>query len=280
MSFEPFDEEYKFDKSILTESFPPYLLPSVRKWIFGVLKSHGMAQGAIERGYFFDNFLFPLNRQLRKSLPPNESDFFNNIFSSKKVSRNVLSYILQRIAYENEGRELEQILSEASSAYSVEFTESNAPIIQVAGGKSKLSQKKMKLVYRVAPVVKKQAAEILNNNDLIAEAWESHYGMKPDDEKTVTRCTDALAGLLRDKYFPTEKRPQLGTLLQKMRAKPTTYPLPADSLYDNDKFLEIMKDFSKIRGNHKTGTGRAPTHEEAGFVLHYTIMLFQLLRNK
>ncbi len=276
-NFEPFDKEYEFDKSVLTEDFTNYLLPSVKNWIFNVLKKHDMAQGVIGRGYFFDTFLLPLSRQLRSSLPPNETDFFDTIFSSNKVSRNVLSYILQKIADEEEGKRLEQILSEASSAYKVEIKKVNVVTEDRA---VKWKQTKMKLIYRVVPIVKKQVEEIMNANDLVAEAWESHYGMEPDDEKTVTRCTDALAGLLRDKYFPNETRTQLGTLLQKMRTNPEDYPLPADTLYDNDKFLEIMKDFSKIRGNHQTGTGRAPTHEEAGFVLHYTIMLFQLLRNE
>ncbi len=100
----------------------------------------------------------------------------------------------------------------------------------------------------------------------------------PDDERTVTRATDALSGILRDRYFPAEKRPQLGTLLEKIKKDCDLYPLPGNTIFDQKEFLSIMSRFSKIRGNHKSGTGRAPMHQEAGFVLHFTIMLFQTLK--
>lgn len=280
MSFEPFDDKYEFDSSVLTEDFPHYLSPSVKKWIFDCLRNHSMYNARVLHAQLTGSFIHPLNRAFRKSFSDTSTVFFSTITADIVLFRNVLSYILQNIADVAEGRELEKILQEGSSAYTVEFrrgrkiagilTSKGEPMFETAG---------MKLSYRVPPIVKAQAEEVISHDALLAEAWESHYGINPDDEKTVTRCTDVLAGQLRDKYFGEEKRTQLGTLLQKMRAEPNKYSLPASSLYDSDRFLEIMKNFSKIRGNHKTGTGRAPTHEEAGFVLHFTIMLSQLLRS-
>ena len=262
-NFEPFDDTYKFDKTILTENFPDYQLTSIKAWMRSLLTEHGILK-YVTGSYLLENssFILPLNQAMRKTFASFWEGFWSDCTKDISTMRNVISYILQNHAYKRDGEKLEGILGETSSAYSVELG----------------SDTKLKLVYRVSPVAKKQAEDVFTDSELVAQAWESHYGIKPDDEKTITRATDALAGILRDKYFPDENRPQLGTLLGKMRQKPELYPLPASDLYDTDKFLELMKDFSKIRGNHKTGTGRSPSHEEAGFVLHFTIMLFQLLK--
>lgn len=273
--FEPFDKEFNFDKSILTEDFPNYMLPSVLSWIKTTLIGHQLFYPARSHDVSDNKLVLPLNRALRKTIRTHWLSFLADIQSDVPTFRNVLTYLLQNVANAEDGRKLETILSDTSSAYCVDFKEE-----EVREGAFIGKATRMKLVYRVPPVVKEQALDVMRTDQLLAEAWESHYGINPDDEKTVTRCTDALAGLLRDTYFPDEKRPQLGTLLGKMRKDLRKYPLPASSLYDGDKLLELMKDFSKIRGNHKSGTGRAPTHEEASFVLQFTIMLFQLLRSK
>lgn len=274
-SFEPFDEEFNFDKSILTEVFPEYMLPSVMLWIEELLIKHQLFRPQLSRDVNDSKLVMPINRALRKTFRSSWPAFIADIQADVSTLRNVITYLLQNVANPGQGRDLEAILSDTSSAYSVDFKEE-----EVGDGVLIGKSTSMKLVYRVPPVVKEQALDVMKTDQLLAEAWESHYGINPDDEKTVTRCTDALAGLLRDSYFPEEKRPQLGTLLGKMRKDPESYRLPATGLYDSDKFLDLMRDFSKIRGNHKSGTGRAPTHEEASFVLHYAIMLFQILRSK
>lgn len=274
-SFEPFDEEFNFDKSILTEAFPEYMLPSVMLWIKDLLIRRQLFKPQLSRDVNDSKLVMPMNRALRKTFRSNWLAFMADIQTDVSTLRNAITYLLQNIADAQDGQRLEAILSDTSSAYSVDFKEEEVRSGAIIGKATR-----MKLVYRVPPVVKEQALDIMRTDQLLAEAWESHYGINPDDEKTVTRCTDALAGLLRDVYFPEEKRPQLGTLLGKIRKDLGKYTLPASSIYDSDKFLELMKDFSKIRGNHKSGTGRAPTHVEASFVLHYAIMLFQILRSK
>lgn len=269
--FKPFDDKYSFDKNILTEDFPDYILVSVIDWLTNLLDEKGLASlWAGQRTLDRTNFILPLSQAMRRTFSVNYKDFIEEIIDDKVIFRNVLSYIVQKHAYEPDARILENILVQTSSAYAVEINETRI--------NEYTRQYDMNLIYRVSPIAKKQAEDILSENELLHEAWNSHYGMAPDDEKTVTRVTDALAGLLRDHYFPNEKRPQLGTLLGVMRRKPGDYSLPASSLYDSDKFLELMKDFSKIRGNHQSGTGRKPSHEEAGFVLHFCIMFFQLLK--
>lgn len=280
MSFEPFDDQYSFDKDVLTEDFPDYLMPSVKAWIFDTLSAHGMFYGRVGAGQVLDKFLLPLNRALRTTIESNDTLFINEVTSTKSLLRNVLSYMLQTVSDVAQARELEKILTEGSSAYQVEFIRDTAnPItaLRTVNGEPVFKITDTKLVYRVSSIVKKQAQDIASTHILLADAWDAYYGVSPDDEKTVTRCTDALAGALRDKFFPGEKRTQLGTILHKIKQDPAKFQLPASSIYSQTALLDLMKDFSKIRGNHKSGTGREPTHEEAGFVLHFSIMFTHLL---
>ena len=275
MTFESFDDEYRFDKSVLTEDFPDYMYPSIQQWIISTLdraKFLSWSQGVqyIDRSAF----ILPLNESMRATFRHELAHFLVDVSKDATIFRNVLSYILQNVAQKNEGEKLEKILARTSSAYSVDFKDEEAT---TSSGAISWVRTRMKLVYRVTPIVKRQAENALAQSELLADAWDSYYGLKADDEKTVTRCADAIAGLLRDKFFPTEKRTQLGTLLQKVISEPKKYPLAGEALFEKKEFLGIMKGFSTVRGNHKTGTGRTPAHEEAGFVLHFTIMLFQIL---
>lgn len=280
-TFEPFDPEYEIDKTVLSDKIESYMRPSIERWLHSMLLNHSLLLG--RAGQFFlreDGFLHPIQETFRQQFPNREDIFMLAMFGDIGLFRNLLTYILQNTATVKEGQELETILERCSSAYAVEFLRGKeiqgikhsdgSPAYEIIG---------MKLVHRVAPIVKTQAVDTFQVEPLLAEAWAAYYDMKPDDEKVVTRATDALSGAIRDKYFPTEKRPVFGTLLAKLRSDPSKYPLPANTIYDQQQFLDTMKDFSKIRGNHKKGTGRAPTHEEAGFVLHFAVMFYQLLRS-
>lgn len=281
MNFEPFDDRYAFDKSVLVEDFPPYLMPSVKKWVFDVLGKHSMLRGSVGMGQVLDNFLLPLNRVLRENISSNSTAFFNDISVDTVRFRNVLSYMLQTVADVGEGNGLERILKEGASAYTVEFKKGEAlKGIRHASGEPVFHIIGMKLVYRVPPVVRIQAEEVMHNETLLAEAWEEYYGLDPNEEIVITRCTDALSGLIRDKYFPAERKPQLGKLLKQLIENKDKHFLPAESMYDKEEFLTLMDKFSEKRNNHQTGTSTKPTHEEAGFVLHFSIMFFHLLRSK
>ena len=280
--FEPFDSEYEIDKSVLSDQLEDYLRPSTDRWLRATMNSHTLVQ--ISRGKLVLKeaaFLHPLQETFRRQFPAELNTFVTSMFSDIKLFRNLLSYILQNVATVSEARDLEEILARCSSAYAVEFIRDTDPQsgIFTTDGKPFYKIIGTKLTYRVPLIVKIQAEEVFATESLFAEAWEFYYGMSPDDEKTVVRATDALAGAIRDVFFPEEKRPVFGTLLNKLKQDPASYPMLANSIYDQKKFLETMDQFSKIRGNHQKGTGRKPTHEEAGFVLHFAIMFYQILRS-
>src|SRR5690606_8844814 len=135
--------------------------------------------------------------------------------------RNIISYVLQKIATEGEGKKLEATLIRTGSAYAVQITKKQV--------NASWSKTEMKLIYRVDPIVAKQAVPILNSSSLIQEAWDAYYGLKPDYEKVVTRSSDALAGLLRDKFFPDEQKPQLGKLIEQLQRSPEKISFPGES---------------------------------------------------
>jgi len=273
VSFEAFDEAHNFEKQPLESGFPDYILQSVLPWIADVFKdrdfTHYYGHELILEN---DKLILPMSRQLRRRFSNQWSGFQKEITKDISTLTNVLSYILQNHAYYNDGIKLESILEVTGSAYSAE-------IISTKEDEFRTSYK-MKLIHRVSEVVVEQAKAVLTNSELMQQAWDEHYSLNSDDEKTVTRATDALTGLLRDRYFPEEKRPMFGKIIEKIRKDPKKYPMPAEAIYERKNLLDLMLQFSKIRGNHKTGNGRAPTHEEAGFVLHFAIMLFQLMSVK
>ncbi len=159
--FIPFDDEYGFDKSVLTEQFPDYLMPSVKDWLFKTLRTHKHFTGVIGRGQVTDTFIHPISREFHMTFHSNDTFFFDQISSNVKLFRNVLSYILQKVASPDDAKNLEKILHEGSSAYAVELSAPKTLKTPVAPGINAITTLVQKrLVYRVAPVVKKQAAEI------------------------------------------------------------------------------------------------------------------------
>ncbi|MCB9817445.1 hypothetical protein H6795_02830 [Candidatus Nomurabacteria bacterium] len=51
--------------------------------------------------------------------------------------------------------------------------------------------------------------------------------------------------LLRDKYYPNEKKPQLGKLLKQLIENKDKIILPADTLYNKESLLKMMVKFSE-----------------------------------
>lgn len=275
MNFEPFDSEFEFNKEVLSEDFKDYQLISIKSWLRETLKS---TKKLSSNNVSLSNELFvlPLNEIFRQTFSPNFELFWDSIVVNSKLFRNILSYVLQTSATEYQANKLERILGRTGSAYAVSTSKKSQKIAQGISVNKNVS----KLLYRVSKVTSEQAAPILNTNALIQEAWDAFYGLKPNYEKVTTRCTDALAGILRDKFYPDDKKPQLGKLLGQLISSPEKFSIPGETIFDKEQFLRLMDNFTSIRGDHQTGTGRKPTKDEAKFVLHYTISAAHLLSLK
>jgi hypothetical protein len=133
------------------------------------------------------------------------------------------------------------------------------------------------IVERVPEVVRDSSKKILDKYILVQEAWHSCYSRNPDYAKTVGKCTDALEGLFKDRYFQKDSSPSLGRFIKSFKTTPTKLAFHGDTLVDPKSVLtDLAINFIPIRGHHTSGTGRAPTKEEAVFVLYYTIFVIQL----
>jgi hypothetical protein len=133
----------------------------------------------------------------------------------------------------------------------------------------------------VPELVHEQAKNALDENSLLLDAWLSCYGRDPDYEKTVSRCCDALERFFKDKYWPKDPKPQLGKFVAQFSQTPDILNYKGMSLIDPKNLVtDLLKDFPNIRGQHTAGKGRKPTPDEAEFVLHTTIYLWNLHHGK
>jgi hypothetical protein len=272
MRFKPFSEKYDFSKSELTEQYPSYLRRPIAQWIHDLVSDN-------ELGYVVSSFnsniasLKPgfvnnLNTLLRESLPADFGNFTETIFGDDELTSNFLALLLQNICKGADAVQLESILSNGGSAFAVEKVDKSAGSYDAGA---------YDLVKRVPEVVAAQAAQALTSNDLLKEAWNAYYSRNPDYDKTVNKCCDALEHVLRDKYEPNNRKPQLGMLLKNLQATPSKLSFKGDTLLsDKAELIDLISSATQVRGSHTAGTGRTPTSEEAEFILHCTILIWNM----
>lgn len=214
------------------------------------------------------DFINSLDLLFREPFPRDSNKFLGFILADTDRTINFIALCLQNYAYLPEAYEMENILATGGSAYAVMIT-SKDPQIYHKGIAD--------VVERVPDVVKAASEKVLNENELVKEAWHSCYSRNPDYAKTVSKCVDALEGLYKTKYFPAEQRPSFGKFVRDLETDPTPLNFQGDTLIDpKSNLTKLGEKFIPIRGHHTSGTGRAPTKEEAVFVLHYTIFVFQV----
>lgn len=269
MRFKPVTSKYVFDGIELTREFPAHLRIPVATWIQSVLRNASIWSGASYRA-IDDDFLNNLDLLLREStpFPRDHREFLGFVMADHDRIINVVALCLQNYANPPEARQMEHILSTGGSAYAV---------MMDAGELHIYDRGIADIVERVPEIVREGSKDVLDTNALIREAWHSCYSRNPDYAKTVSKCVDALEGLFKTKYFPKDSKPTLGKFLNDFSANPKSLSFQGDSLLNPKSLLtELAQQFTPIRGHHTSGTGRAPTKEEAVFVLHYSIFVFQL----
>jgi hypothetical protein len=113
---------------------------------------------------------------------------------------------------------------------------------------------------------------------MLRDAWSACYARNPDYDKVVSKCCDILEGLWK-KYFPDDPKPQVKKFVHALRQNPTLLTYPGSSVVQPSSLLtDIAERFSDIRGQHTKGTGKSALKEDAEFVLHYTIFVWNLER--
>lgn len=278
MKFKPFGKKYSFDSGSLIKNFPRYFYDPIGNWLWKVLNSANVvdvnysAYAPRHRKYIKSPFLDELQVHFREEFSQYWSETLPYIFENPNRTANFLALCLQNFADQDDADGLEQILSKGGSAYEVMKIDKDA---------SEYDKGVYDLMERVSPAVKKQAEVILEEDEIMREAWNFCYSRKPDYEKVVSRSCDFLENFLGGIYFPKDTKPQLKKFVHAFEKDPSKLSYKGSSIVEpKNKLTDLLKNASDIRGQHTKGKGRKPAKEEAEFVLHTTIYIWNLHQSK
>lgn len=270
MKFKSFTNRYEFAKDTLNRDFPGYLSLPINNWMQKVLLSARVlsSNDYRKRLYLKSEFLDELNVNFREVFPQYWIETAPFIFSDANRTADFIAICLQNFADSSDADELEHILSKGGSAFEVVPTKKEAT--EYDKGVYDLSE-------RVSPIIKDQSSEAIDENELLQQAWSLCYSRNPDYEKVVIKCQDFLEHFLRDRYEPSNKKPQLGKIIGNLKAAPKKLGYKGDTVLNNkDTILLLIDNIATFRGIHTAGTGKVPTKEEAEYVLNTTIYTWNL----
>lgn len=265
MKFKPFTKSFDFHESSLLDDFPEYLMVPVAHWIEKYLDERGW----LYRGSIDSDFADNLRVHLRRNFPEGWREFIMEVLEDSETTTNLLALLIQNCNALDMAQELENILKIGGSAYKVEIT--------VTKVNEHTRSYDYEFVHRVHQIVQDTAVKALSSNKMLRKAWNSCYRHNPDYPDTVRQCCDLLEHLLRDTYEPKNRTPQLGMLLKNLQAKPSKLSFKGDDLLANkETLINLVEKATTIRGGHTAGTGRSPTADEAEFILHATILIWNM----
>ena len=273
MTYQPFIKKYDLDAAARTDQFPEYFREQLSGWIW-----NQFAEPTAEKSELSDDFLGQLQIIFRQMLPSNKwYAFLEFLFSSSDNVCHLLDYCLQHTATDDQAHELQRLLNVGGSAFTI------APREQTAGEKE-ATVGHFRLAWRNPRIINQAAHAAIDHNELLCQAWNLCYGLQPDYAQTVIKCTDFLEHFLRDRYQPDNAKPQLGQLIGDLRAQNgAQLSFKGDDILaampnhgGKALLLRLIDQFPKYRGLHTAGDGVAPTKQDAEFVLHTTIYLWDL----
>jgi len=181
----------------------------------------------------------------------------------------MLTMILQNYANASNAEDLKALLRAASSAYSVERL-AGASDSDIGG---------FILVNRVPESERMQAQQALSANDILRDAYIDCYKVEPNYTDAVRKANDFIEGLLTRKFWTHRTATySIHVAVQKFQADSTILRFKGDSFVDDkSKVIALLDGIARIRSEHTTGSGRAPTADEAEFVVQTAIYLHNLL---
>lgn len=231
--------------------------------IYWVEQSYGRRVLTLKKG-----FRHLLNLTFREDFPDTFSELLAFLFEDQDRITNFLSFCLQKYSNGENSDLLDRILTLGGSAYSVHKINSNASEY-VEGG--------YELVQRVPEPIKEISERAITSNDLLQEAWVSCYSPKPNYEKVVSSCCDALEGIFKDNYYPNDGKPNLGKLINNLKDNPENLEYKGSNLVNPKEIVvELVRELPTVRGQHTNGTGKKPTKEEAEYALATAIYIWNL----
>lgn len=271
MKFTPFTNKYSFEGEPLLDYYPDYMRSAISQWLYDCLNY----TNAIDSDSFYrktwltQSFKHSLEITFRETVPTEWNEFLHFLFADSERLSNFIALCLQNYAQLEHAQRLEKVLADGGSAFAVKKVEKTA---------SEYDRGAYDLVLRVPETVQKAAAKAISQNSLIDEAWTCCYSRNPNYEKVVTKCCDFVEGFLRDKYWLNEKRTkQISAAISEFKKNPSLLRFKGDTfLSDKAKLIGLLEGIAAVRGQHTTGMGKTPTQEEAEYILHTTIYIWNL----
>ncbi len=257
---------------VLIKTFPDYLFGQLEKWFTLALRQEGYL--VIKQDEYCNNVL-RLNDDFHDALctifeascPEDWDKFLDFIKQDTEKTKHFIIFVISIISYQKNDtiNKLENILKRNGSAYKVAYN---------------TKQQDFKLKDRVSGIVENQSKKALSDNELLSQAWDKYYSSKnPDYDGVVKDCCSFLETFLGELYFPNDPRPQITKFINDFKANPDKLKYKGCSIVEpKSNITSLLKNVADIRGDHtgEKGNGRYPTAEEAEFVLHTTIYIWNL----
>lgn len=271
MKFKPLSKKYRFEDDVLVMDFPGFLHQPIANWIWEVLKRKNLlieADGLYRhKSYIKEGLKETLHVNLREIFPQEWNEFINFILSDTDRTLTIIQWCLNSYANARDADNLEWALRNGGSGYEVEKTDKDA---------SEYADGVYDLIERVPLATKLAAANSLDQNAQLQAAWRACYGRKPNYKDVVQQSQNVLEEMLRNRYLPQDKKAQLGKLITDIRAGKTLSFKGSNVLNTPNTLLDLIDQVPKYRGIHTAGSGKDPSKEQAEYVLHTTIYLWNL----
>lgn len=270
MQFKPFGKRYSFSKEVLIRDFPGYMQEPIRNWFFSTLEYTDVLELEYNGHSYYLKDYFKDNLQLhfREEFPKKWNSFVDFVLFDSDRTANFIALCLQNYAMASDALSLELVLLQGGSAFGVKKINPSA---------DEYKRGVYDLIERVSPIVREQSESAIESNQLLNDAWIYCYSRNPDYEKVVTKACDFLESFLGKKYFPKDTKPQLKKFVHAFELTPGILDYKGNSIVNpKNRLTDLLEEASNIRGQHTGGQGRVPTKEEAEFVLHTTILIWNL----
>ena len=256
-------------KAILKKEFPDYIHKQLERWLTQTLLQQGYLRDTQDEYYnYYKSLTNELHNyfctKLKLKCPQAWDEFLKFTFERNSRIYEVLLVVLG-LANVNQAEKLEEILKINNLDYRVSLGD---------------GMHKFKLEARVPSIIEKQTKIALSDNELLNEAWEKCYNTKnPDYSGVVRDCCSFLESHLGELYFPKDKKPSITRFIYDFENNPDSLNYKGSTIVEPKSTLtSLLKNVADIRGDHTgdRGNGRYPTKEEAEFVLHTTIYIWNL----
>ncbi len=266
----------------ITKGFPPFLQDSVFRWISAHVQGHTPQPSVYNTMYttISDSFNAKISAAFRRSFGDNLEAHTASISGNNELIADYINYLLQTYPDDASARELEDILSGANSEYTV-HSESK-PVRQNNQGlpDPNWHSVSISLQFRVPEEADLQLSQ-LEDNKRIQQAWNDLYDVSRQNlPSVVQKSLDQLAGAIRDRLYPDDKTTNLGKYAKQISDNIDKLDLPKKDILDWPSLITSLTSFVNKRSVHNSGTDNDPDYEDAHTVLHLSIALITILKDK